>query len=158
MVGSSSGHVELEGQLGAARVTTASGAIQVESVASADLRTQSARIEVQECLGTCRVANRSGRVEIHHAGDVEVKGVSGTIDVSGGGVRVRTVSGKVRIRTTADVAVETVSGKVEVWVPEGFRPRVRSHSLDRITIDVPPGDDGEISVRTVSASVRVRSR
>ena len=41
VVGSASGSVQLHGHLGAARVTTASGSIRVESVASADLRTHS---------------------------------------------------------------------------------------------------------------------
>ena len=123
VVGSASGSVQLHGHLGAARVTTASGSIRVESVASADLRTHSARVEVDECLGPCRVMNTSGRVEIHRAGEVEVKCVSGSVEVSGDAVRVRTVSGKVRIDTNLHAWVETVSGKVEVWVPPGFHPR-----------------------------------
>jgi DUF4097 and DUF4098 domain-containing protein YvlB len=158
LAGSASGDVALRGRLGAARVTTASGSIEVESVDSADLRTHSARIEVQDCAGDCRVTNKSGRVEIGRARGVFVKGVSGSIDVAGDEVRVRTVSGDVRIATWASVAVETVSGSVDIVVPDGFRPRVRSHSPGRIKIDVPQGDDGEIAVRTVSASVRVRSR
>ena len=158
VVGTASGKVELEGHLGEARVTTASGSIQVDTVASADLRTQSAKVEVEECLGSCRVMNKSGRVEIHRAGEVLVKNVSGAVDVSGDDVNVRTVSGKVRIETYVTAAVETVSGGVEVWVPEGFRPEVHSHGLGRVTVDVPQGTDGEILVRTVSGSVRVRSR
>lgn len=158
VVGSASGRVVLRGRLGAARVTTASGSIQVEAVASADLRTQSARVEVHECLGCCRVTNRSGRVEVRRGNEVRVEGVSGSIEVVGEDVHVRTVSGRVRITTSADAAVETVSGKVDVRVPDGFRPRVRSHGQGRLTIDAAEGDDGDISVRTVSASVRVRSQ
>ena len=70
----------------------------------------------------------------------------------------RTVSGKVRIDTNLDASVETVSGKVDVWVPAGFRPQVTSHGRGRVTVDVPQGVDGQISVRTMSGSVRVRSR
>ena len=158
VVGSASGSVQLQGHLGAARVTTASGSIRVESVASADLRTHSARVEVEECLGPCRVMNTSGRVEIHRAREVEVKCVSGSVEVAGDAVRVRTVSGKVRIDTNLHAWVETVSGKVEVWVPPGFHPAVRSLGHGRVEIGVPQGSDGEISVRSVSGSVRVRSR
>ena len=158
VVGSASGSVHLHGPLGAARVTTASGSIRVESVAYAELRTHSGRIEVDECLGSCRVMNTSGRVEVHRAREVEVKAVSGIVEASGDDVRVRTVSGKVRIDTNVDASVETVSGKVEVWVPPGFHPAVRARGHGRVDIDVPQGSDGEIFVRTVSGSVRVRSR
>ena len=158
VVGSASGRVRLEGQLGAARVTTASGSIRVGSVSSADLRTQSARIEVERCLGTCRVMNKSGKVEVHRARDVHVEGVSGTIEVAGDEVRVRTVSGRVRVGTNRSAAIESVSGSVDVRVPEGFRPHVRRQGQGRVDVDVPEGDDGDISIRTVSASVRVRTR
>jgi len=43
-------------------------------------------------------------------------------------------------------------------VPPGFHPAVHSHGHGRVDIGVPQGSDGEISVRTVSGSVRVRSR
>jgi DUF4097 and DUF4098 domain-containing protein YvlB len=158
VVGSASGSVHLHGPLGAARVTTASGSIRVESVAYAELRTHSGRIEVGECLGSCRVMNTSGRVEVHRAREVEVKSVSGIVEVSGDDVRVRTVSGKVRIDTNLDASVETVSGKVEVWVPPGFHPAVRTKGHGRVDIGVAQGSDGEILVRAVSGSVRVRSR
>ena len=88
-----------------------------------------------------------------------MKAVSGIVEASGDDVRVRTVSGKVRIDTNLDASVETVSGKVEVWVPPGFHPAVRvprSRPGGRSTCR--RASDGEISVRTVSGSVRVRSR
>jgi len=158
MVGSASGGVDLRGHLGAVRVTTGSGSIVVESVTSADLRTQSAHIEVGECSGACRISNTSGRIDVHRAASVWVKGVSGTIDVAAEDVHLRTVSGSVRIATETGAAIETVSGDVEIFVPPGFEPRVRSRSISRIDVEVPQGDDGEIAVRSVSARVRVRSR
>jgi len=60
-------------------------------------------------------------------------------------------------KTYGDAAVETVSGKVEVQVPAGVRPRVVAHGQGRVRIDVPEGEDSELSIRTVSGSVRVRS-
>jgi DUF4097 and DUF4098 domain-containing protein YvlB len=158
MVGSASGRVELLGDLGAVRVTTGSGSIVVESVTSADLRTQSAHIEVGSCLGACRLSNTSGRVDVHEAASVWIKGVSGTIDVTADDVHVRTISGTVRAAAGSAAAIETVSGDVDITVPPGFRPRIRSGSIGRIDVEVPQGDDGEIAVRSVSARIRVRSR
>jgi DUF4097 and DUF4098 domain-containing protein YvlB len=102
--------------------------------------------------------NRSGKVAVVHASAVRCECVSGSVDVEGDDVMVRTVSGRVRVRTSGLAAVETVSGTVEVTVPEGFRPRVRIRGQGSIRVDVPEGDDGEIAVRSVSGTVRVRSR
>ena len=107
--------------------------------------------------GSCRVVNRSGRIEIRRAGEVRVQGVSGTVDVRGDDVHVRTVSGRIRVETSGDAAVETVSGKVEVQVPAGVHPHVVAQGMGRVRVDVPEGDDCELSIRTVSGSVRVRS-
>jgi DUF4097 and DUF4098 domain-containing protein YvlB len=101
--------------------------------------------------------NRSGRIEVRRAGEIWVQGVSGTVDVHADDVHVRTVSGRIRVETAGDAAVETVSGKVEVQVPAGVRPRVVAHGHGRVRVDVPEGDDSELSIRTVSGSVRVRS-
>jgi DUF4097 and DUF4098 domain-containing protein YvlB len=158
VVGSASGRVTLAGELGAARINAGSGSIEVESVASADLRTQSGRIAVGRCAGSCRVMNKSGRVEIGQAGEIHVESVSGRVEVSGDDVHVRTVSGRVEIDMNRRAAVDTVSGRIEVRVPAGFRPAVLSQSHGRVHVDVPQGSDGEISVRTVSGAVRVRSR
>ena len=51
LVGTASGRVELRGDLGDVRVTTASGSVAVERAERLDIRTASGDIEVARCAG-----------------------------------------------------------------------------------------------------------
>src|SRR2546427_5031971 len=62
IVGSASGDIELLGQLGRCRVTTASGDISVEEVASIDVRTAAGDVDVDRCEDRCRAPTASGDV------------------------------------------------------------------------------------------------
>ncbi len=112
MIGTVSGDVELIGTLGAVRVTSSSGSIDVDRVDSADLRTGSGRVTVEQCTGLCRVSNKSGKVVVGEGDDVEISSVSGSVKIEARSlVDVRTVSGKVAVQSGAGgpVRVRTVS-------------------------------------------------
>ncbi len=161
MVGTVSGNVELVGALGAVRVTSSSGSIEVERVDSADLRTVSGGVEVGKCAGMCRVSNKSGKVVVGEAGDVEISSVSGSVRIEARSVvDVRTVSGKVDVQSGAGgpVRVRTVSGSIEVGLPSGVRPNVRLGGLGKVRRHYEEGDDVDVDVRTVSGKIEIAAR
>jgi DUF4097 and DUF4098 domain-containing protein YvlB len=158
VVGTSSGSVRLVGELGDVRITTHSGSMSVEEVASADLRTTSGSVDVRRCAGAVRATTKSGSVRVQEAGDADLSGVSGTMHVTAGTAQVRTVSGTVKLAVRGDASVQTVSGSVAVSLPAGVHPRIEARGMKRPRVEVDQGDDCVVSVRTVSGSVVVRAR
>ena len=160
VVGTLSGHVQLQGQLGAVRVTTVSGNVEVGRAEELDVRSISADIKVERCAGECLLRTKSGRTEIGSARDARVSTISGRIrlDESTGTVRAQSVSGTVEVGTQrdGDVAVQTMSGAVRVAVPEGVRPHTRLRSLSgRPRCDCEEGSDCQIAVQSLSGKIEV---
>jgi DUF4097 and DUF4098 domain-containing protein YvlB len=161
-IGTVSGSVECAGELGALRIATISGKVNVEHATSVDVRTKSGRVEVGACEGDCRIVVASAKVHIGRAGRAMVAAISGQVlaeDV--GGAEVKTVSGKVFLETTGAgrVSVKTVSGGVEVRVPREIQPATRLRSISgKVQCDCPTGGDGEINVASVSGGIKVLCR
>ncbi len=161
MIGTASGNVELIGTLGAVRVTSRSGSIEVDRVESADLRTLSGGVTVEQCTGLCRVSNKSGKVVVGEGGDVEISSVSGSVKIEARSlVDVRTVSGKVDVHSGAGgpVRVRTVSGSIDVGLPVGTKPNVRIAGRGKIRGSYDDGDDVEVDVKTVSGTIEIAAR
>ncbi len=160
-VGTSSGKVDLAGRLGAVRVATSSGRIRIEEADRIDVRTHSGNIDVGWCVGACRIMTKSSGVHVRRAGRATVAAVSGIVLLEEvGGAEVKAVSGKVLIGATGDqrVSVHSVSGKVEIKVPASARPSTRLRSMSgRIVNDLEPGDQFEISVKSITGAIRVSS-
>jgi DUF4097 and DUF4098 domain-containing protein YvlB len=161
-VGSASGSVELRGQLGDARVTTASGSIVIEAAARVEARTGSGSIEVGDCAGDCHCHSGSGRLEVGRAGSVDLATGSGSVEAERvGAAQVRAGSGSVNVGLTApgSVVVEAHSGSVTVTVPHDMHPevdlRARSGS---VRCDCEAGLDGRIRVSTGSGAITVTTR
>ena len=160
VVGSISGTVTLRGPLGAVRVTTVSGSVQVESAEELDVRSISGNIEVDRCPGRSRLQTKSGHAVCRCAGDAQVSTLSGRIQLeeATGRVRAQTVSGTVEVGMTAknDVTVQTISGSVRVEVPPDVHPSARLRSISsRPHNECPPGDDCEIRVQSMSGKIEV---
>lgn len=163
VVGTASGTVLLEGPLGSTRVTTASGAITAEDVASIDARTTAGSIDVR-ARGEGRLRTSSSAVHVRGAArGLSVATTSGRVVVedSRGPVSVRTVSGAVEIGVGAPAAVtvDTISGGVRVTVPPGVAVSSRFRSVSgRPHLECERGDDMELTVRTVSGGLSVANR
>lgn len=160
VIGTVSGKVELRGQLGAARVTTVSGSVEVDRTEALDVRSIAGSIEVAQCAGRCRLQTKSGRATVGSAGDAQVSTMSGQIrlDEATGDIRAQTASGKVEVGTQGkgDVAVQTMSGSVRVTVPKGVRPATRLRSVaGRPRCDCEEGDDCRIAVQSMSGKIEV---
>jgi DUF4097 and DUF4098 domain-containing protein YvlB len=162
VVGSDSGDIELVGRFGAVSITTSSAAIQVDEVASVDVRSHSGRIQVARSHGGVRAGSQSATISIGRAdGEVRAATDSGRIqlDDARGALAAKTVSGEIDVTVSGPgpVRLETVSGTIEVAVPAGVRPHVRHRSTSGdLRVDPEPGDDVEILARSVSGDVQVR--
>jgi DUF4097 and DUF4098 domain-containing protein YvlB len=161
VVGSSSGNVSLEGELGSVRVTTASGKVDAHDVAAIDARTASGRLTVRVSRGPARLTTRSARIELGRAdGPVTASTTSGRLEVNDAraGAALKSVSGRIDLGVSGEgeVDVETVSGRVRVTVPRGSRPDVqlRTTSGGR-RVECETGTDFPVWVRSVSGSIRV---
>jgi DUF4097 and DUF4098 domain-containing protein YvlB len=161
MVGTVSGDVDLQGSLGAVRVTSTSGSITVDTVESADLRTLSGRATVEQCSGLCRASTKSGRIDVGATGGGDLATVSGNVRIGAtSGVEVRTVSGKVAIQSGAQgpVRAKTISGSIDVTLPHGVRPHIRAAGRGKVRGECEEGNDVEIDVRTVSGKIEIAPR
>lgn len=159
-VGTLSGDIRLEGEMGHARVATASGDITVDRAASLDARSISGDLEVNACPERCRLSTKSGHIEARDTGAAVADTVSGRIrlDRTAGPVKVRTVSGNVELGTDGSdsVSVRSVSGGVNVRVDKERRPETKLRSVSgKVTCDCPEGDDFPLEVMTVSGNVEV---
>jgi DUF4097 and DUF4098 domain-containing protein YvlB len=163
IVGSHSGSVSLRGDLGHLRLTTRSGALEIESCASLDARTVSGRVDVGRVTGDAHIKAANGRITIGQVGGtLTVTSVSGRVEVdkAAGAVHATTVSGKVAVamENAADVRAESVSGRVEVALPRGVRPSVSMKSVSgRCDNECDDGEDCRVTCRSISGRIRVRS-
>jgi DUF4097 and DUF4098 domain-containing protein YvlB len=158
-VGTTSGNIELSGSLGAVRVSSVSGKIEVREAASVDARARSGKIEIGTCAGDLRVISKSATVRVGHAGRATVSAVSGLVLVEEvGGAEIKSVSGKVSLGATGaePVSVHTVSGKVEIRVTGAHLPATRLKSRSgKIKNELAPGTEFEIAVSSMSGAIRV---
>jgi DUF4097 and DUF4098 domain-containing protein YvlB len=161
VVGSESGTVALEGELGSVRVTTSSGAVEAHDVGAIDARTASGRLAVRTSRGPVRLTTRSARIDVGRAdGPVTASTTSGRLQVgeARAGASLRSVSGRVELGVsgTGEVDVETVSGRVDIAVRGGGRPEVQLRSNSgRRRIECETGTDFPIRARTVSGRITV---
>jgi DUF4097 and DUF4098 domain-containing protein YvlB len=161
MVGSASGDVTLEGELGSVRATTASGDVDAADVASIDARSLSGKLRVGRSRGTVRLRTKSAGIHVSRAeGEVRAATVSGKVRVDGAaaGVTLKTVSGRIDAVLTAphDATVETVSGRMTVHVPRAARPNVRVRTVSgKRRVDCETGTDLTVTGRSISGSITV---
>ncbi|MBK5222571.1 MAG: DUF4097 family beta strand repeat protein [Acidimicrobiia bacterium] len=161
VVGTTSGRVELRGDLGSVAVTSMSGRVKVEAARQVGLRSTSSRVSVARCQGEARIDTFSGRIEVGHAGAARLSTVTGRIAVDSveGMLRARTVSGRVHAALTGDevdVRLETMSGRVDLVVPNGARPAHEfSSKRGQVRSSVPEGSNGLIRARTVSGGINI---
>ena len=170
-IDSTSGGVRLIGRLGAVRVRTASGDVEVDSAARLDLTTASGDLSCAEVGGDTAVSSVSG--------DCRVKVVGGSLDATltsgdlrvdecAGDVAVGSTSGDVRIDRCCGtaIAVRSISGDVSVGLPTGIRVEADISTLSGRAVLPDPstasvaGDRRSVrlQLKTVSGDIRVERR
>jgi DUF4097 and DUF4098 domain-containing protein YvlB len=159
MVGTQSGSVSVEGELGAVKIATMSGSVAIDRADHVDVRTMSGSVSVSGCDGRCRVATVSGSIRSGESDSAYASSTSGSIDLGRvmGEVRAQTVSGTVRVAAQGEgrIAIKTVSGKVRVELPDGTEPDLCSKTRGRVECSFPPGDDVRIEAVSVSGTIEV---
>ena len=161
MVGTVSGDVDLQGSLGAVRVTSTSGSITVDTVESADLRTLSGRATVEQCTGLCRASTKSGKINIGAAGGGSLSHRVGRRahrrDERGRGAH-RQRQGRHPVRRAGPRAGRTISGSIEVTLPPGVRPNVLAKGRGKVRCECEEGNDVDIEISTVSGKIEIAAR
>jgi DUF4097 and DUF4098 domain-containing protein YvlB len=161
VVGNRSGDVTLNGTLGTVSVTTSSGDVEAEDVASIDARTVSGKLRVKTSRGSLRLKTKSARVRVGRAdGAVHVAAGSGRVEIDDarGEVTVKTVSGNIDVLLAgrAPVTVETVSGKIKLRVGDDLHPEVRLRTMSgKKRIECATGDDFVLDARSISGNITV---
>jgi DUF4097 and DUF4098 domain-containing protein YvlB len=158
-IGTVSGSVETDGELGDVRVASVSGKVKISAANRVDVRTKSGSVEIGTVTAECRLVVTSAKVRIGAVPHASIAGVSGVV-VADNVERadVKTVSGKVELSTKGSgrVSVRTISGTVKISVPPEVRPSTRLRSISgKVSCDCERGRDGEIAVATVSGTIRV---
>jgi hypothetical protein len=157
-IGTHSGAIHTEGELGILSATTMSATIDVDRADEADLRTGSGSIRVRGVRGRCRMNTMSGRIEAGMLGACSCGTMSGAIrlDRVVGRLNVRTVSGSIDANCEGEGAihVKSVSGKVQIGLPEGTSVSRRFKTISgRVRCPFPEGDDCSVEAMTVSGAI-----
>ena len=174
--------VEVDGPIGSAEVTTASGNASLGDVgADVVVKTASGHVSagsvggavrVHSATGSFRCESVAGRVGFSttsgdlHLGDahdrVEVKATSGQVRLGrvGRGARIANVSGDVRVQAVGegDLRVRSVSGDVFVGVVQGVDLHVDAESMSgSVHSDIPLDDARRSERRDVQLDINIRS-
>jgi DUF4097 and DUF4098 domain-containing protein YvlB len=161
-ISTSSGAIEVIGEVGSVRVTTKSGNLEIEHASAIDARGASGRVAVGVCTGECHVVFVSSNVNIGEAGRAVVATVSGNIEAGAvHDAEVKTVSGNIDLGASGGgrLTARSISGSVKISVPDGDRPATRLKSVSgRVRCECSPGHNGEISAKTVSGGIAVTCR
>ncbi len=158
-IGTVSGSVVTEGELGDVRVASVSGKVRIEAANRVDVRSKSGTVEIGTVAAECRLVVTSANVKVGAAPSAVIAAVSASVtanDVER--AEVKTVSGTVELSTKGPgrVSVRSISGTVKITVPPDVRPSTRLRTISgNVSCDCERGSDGEIAVATVSGAIRV---
>ena len=165
-VEAASAEVRLAGRLGAVRVRTASGDVDVDGSARLDVTTASGDVACNSVEGDATISTISG--------DCTLKAVSGRLDVTltsgdlrvercGGDLTVGSTSGSARVGHCAgtEISVRSISGDVRIGLPSGIRVEADLSTVSgRASLPDPAAAGGDrrpvrLRLKTVSGDIRV---
>jgi hypothetical protein len=169
VVRSKSADLRGRGRFGSAEVKTASGDINLDTVAGdTRVKTASGDVALTEGHGLTHVQTASGDVAIQQArGDVTVQGVSGDVWVKDAtqSVHVNTVSGDQRLDAVMEGSVETqaVSGDILIGVRRGSRVYVDANTVSgstssELNLTDAPAEDGDAGDADGGPMVEIRAK
>lgn len=167
-VNTTSGEVRLMGRLGALRVHTASGDIEVGDASRLEVTTASGQLTCGTISGEAHISSVSGDCGIRRVeGRLDATLTSGDlrVDECSGDLTVASTSGNVRVSRCggSDISVRSISGDVRVGLPTGIRVEAEISTLSgRATL--PDAASSAVSgerrpvrlhLKTVSGDIRV---
>ncbi len=158
VIGTHSGGIRTEGELGIVSATTMSAHIDIDRADEADLRTGSGNIKLGAAKGRCRMNTMSGRIEGGTIGACSCGTMSGDIRLGLviGPLKARTVSGSIEAACQGEgsIVVKTVSGRVQIHLPQGTALHKRFKTISgKVRCPFPEGDDLNVEAMSVSGSI-----
>jgi hypothetical protein len=167
-ISSTSGEVRLIGRLGALRLHTASGDIEVGDAGSINVTTASGGLTCGSISGDANISSVSGDCSVRLVGGrLEATLTSGDLRVveCDGDIAVGSTSGDVRIAQCcgSEISVRSISGDVRVGLPSGIRVEAEISTLSgRASVPQPASASDtrdrrpvRLKLRTVSGDIRV---
>jgi DUF4097 and DUF4098 domain-containing protein YvlB len=167
IVATASGDVTSRVELGALRVRTASGDVQIDRARRAEIHSASGVIRIGD-VAEAQLSTASGDIRVRSvAGRLGASSASGDVTVErlAGGTEVTTTSGDVRLQRCDgdDIAIKTVSGDVSIGLPSGIRVEPEISTLSGSTrlpsgsapVDAGPRRTVRLRIRTVSGDIRI---
>jgi DUF4097 and DUF4098 domain-containing protein YvlB len=167
-ISSTSGEVRLIGSLGALRLHTASGDIEVGDAGSINVTTASGGLTCGSISGDANISSVSGDCSVRRVGGrLEATLTSGDLRVveCDGDIAVGSTSGDVRIAQCcgSEISVRSISGDVRVGLPSGIRVEAAISTLSgRASVPQPASASDtrdrrpvRLNLRTVSGDIRV---
>ena len=145
------------GRFGVAHITTGSGDVDLDQIASGDIKAGAGDIEIERVIGSLKVKTGSGDVKVGPlGGDGDVMAGSGDVvlDSVEGALKVKTGSGDVVVQSGGQ-RVDALAGSGDVLVKRVERGEViaKTGSGD-VTIGVANGTAAYLDIQTVTGDVR----
>jgi DUF4097 and DUF4098 domain-containing protein YvlB len=154
---SGSADVEGRGRYGVVHVDSGSGDVELEQIASGELRAGSGDVDIQRIIATVRVKTGSGDVKLGPVGgSVDVMAGSGDVvlDSVGEGVKAKTGSGDILLKS-ASGRVDALAGSGDVVIRRIDQGEIfaKTGSGD-VTVGVTRGTAAYLDIQTVTGDVR----
>lgn len=151
-----SADVDTHGELGDTRVSTGSGDLELDVVASADVKTGSGDVELKTTRGDCSVKGGSSDIVLDEiGGSADILAGSGDVVVGqiGGVLKIKTGSGDIVVKHAGD-SVEAMAGSGDLLVRriDHGKLKAKTGSGD-ITVGVAEGTAAYLDITTVTGDV-----
>ena len=166
-IGTASGDVDIDPQLGRLDVTTISGEVEFETVERLQARTTSGGIRGRRVNGEATCVTTSGDIkvsEIVDRADFSTRSGSVVIVNCAGTVSCATLSGNIRIEELSGptARIKSMSGGVRLGLPPRTRLELDANTLSgRVTLPTgnpspePPEREVSVKVRLVSGNLKI---
>lgn len=124
---------------------------------NADVETRNGSVRLAGLAGDARVVTRNGGASVIADGDADVQTRNGRVRVEAGGqVQARSRNGRVSVKAGGPAQARTRNGRVSATLGSGDwlgEATFESHN-GSVTVRVPETMDADVSLRTVTGSVR----
>lgn len=151
-----SADVDTHGELGDIRINTGSGDLEIDVVASADVKTGSGDVELKTARGNCSVKGGSSDIVLDEVGgSADILAGSGDVVVGqiGGTLKIKTGSGDIVVKQAGD-GVDAMAGSGDLLVRriDHGKLKAKTGSGD-ITVGVADGTAAYLDIMTVTGDV-----
>ncbi len=151
-----SADVDTHGELGDLKISTGSGDLELDTVASADLKTGSGDVELRTARGNCSVKGGSSDISLDEVGGhADILAGSGDVVVGqiGGTLKIKTGSGDIVVKHAGD-GVDAMAGSGDLLVRriDHGKLKAKTGSGD-VTVGVADGTAAYLDITTVTGDV-----